>query len=575
MFSVLVQAADIRTYVDRTNISVGESVNLTVTVSGSDAKVDVTPIRDFKVASRGTSTSVRIVNSRMSREISHKYMLVPLREGRLVIPPLTVEADGKTFQTKAIVVQVSKQPPAIAGRSDLLARAKLSDNNPYEGQQIIYTFRLFTAVRLANAKLQKPDFSGFIAKEISDTKSYQKVVDGRQYTVSELSYVLVPLKPGEVVIKPSTFRCDLIKRRKRSGRSFFDSFLDDSFIGQAELEPKILTTEPLTVDVKPLPSSSGEVRFSGLVGRFEMQAKLEDAEINVGDSTTLTLTVAGTGNIMDAVQPQVAVPDAFKVYGDNPEEQITVNESGFSGKKVFRIALVAVKPGIYTIKPAKISYFDIPKEKYMILSTPSFSLTANPPTEKESVQAFSAPAGQDQLVFKKKKVEFTGRDILPLKEELAALESRKDMSLFLFIILLTAPPLLYLTVIMALKFFKESEAPGSIMAQRAEKALKQAPKIEASNEEFLACLYRALVSAIFASAGTRGESLTYAEAEEILLGCGHSDSISKQAAELLRKIESVRYGGLNQEAVIKGELLSETKQLVRSLLRKGKPFVKI
>ena len=112
------------------------------------------------------------------------------------------------------------------------------------------------------------------------------------------------------------------------------------------------------------------------------------------------------------------------------------------------------------------------------------------------------------------------------------------------------------------------------MAQRAEKALKKAPKIEASSEEFLACLYRALVSAIFASAGTRGESLTYAEAEEILLGCGHSDAISKQAAELLRKIESARYGGLNQEAVIKGELLSETQQLVRSLLRKGKNFVK-
>ena len=160
MFSVSVQAADFRAYVDRTNISVGEPVNLTVAVSGSDAKVDVSPIRDFKVASRGTSTSVRIVNSRMSREISYEYILMPLRKGRLVIPPLTVEADGQTYQTKAIVVQVSKQTPAVAGQSDLLVRAKLSENTPYEGQQIIYTFRLFTAVRLANAKFQKPDFSG-------------------------------------------------------------------------------------------------------------------------------------------------------------------------------------------------------------------------------------------------------------------------------------------------------------------------------------------------------------------------------------------------------------------------------
>jgi len=567
MFPVLVGAADIRAYVDRTHIRVGESFKLTVAVSGGDAEVDVASIRDFKVASRGTSTSVRIVNSRMSREISYNYVLVPLREGRLVIPPLKVVSGGKTFQTQAISVQVSKQQPAVAGHSDMFVRATISDKNPYEGQQIIYTFRLYTAVRLANAKFQQPEFSGFSAKEAGDTKSFQTVVNGREYTVSELSFVLLPLKSGQVVIKPGTLRCDVVHHRQRRSPSFFDSFLDDQFFGRAELEPKILVTEPFTVNVRMLPVFDGTVKFSGLVGRFKIHAELEDTVINVGDSTTLTLTISGSGNVMDAAQPEVLIPDAFKVYGDSPEAQITVNESGFTGKKVFRIVLVAVRPGIYTIKPVKISCFDVAAGKYITLSTRAFSLTANPSKEKESVQALTATADQGQPLFKKKKVEFTGRDILPLKEGLDALKSTKTMHLSFFIVLFAVPILLFLTVFAALRLLQKNEDPGSIMAQRARDALKEASKAETSSERFLACLYRALVSAIYARAGVKGESLTYAEAEEILVDSGHSGEIGKQAAELLKKIESARYGGLNQKADAKGDLLSETRQLVRSLLR--------
>ena len=567
MFPVWVRAANIQAVVDRTHAAMGESVNLTVTVSGGDAEVDVSAIRDFKVISRGTSTSVSIVNGSMSREVRYNYVLIPLREGRLVIPPLTVVSAGKSLQTRAIVVQVSRQPQARDKSSDLFVRAQVSEENPFEGQQIIYTFRLYTTVRLANAKFQKPDFSGFTSKEVGDTKSFQKVISGREYTVSELSYVLVPLKSGMVTIDPGRLSCDVVQRKQRRRRSLLDSFFDDPFFGQAELEPKRLSTEAFSINVRPLPAYNGDVKFSGLVGEFKIQAGLENAEIQVGESTTLAITVEGSGNIMDALPPEVTVPDAFKVYADNPEEHINVDGSGFSGKKVFRTALVAVKPGIYTIVPVQISYFDISKSAYQKLSTRPYTLTANPAAEKEKIEIFSAPAVQEQLKLKKKKVEFTGRDILPLKEDLDVLESHTSMNLSRFIIMLAVPFLFYLAGLAALKFSRKRDDPAGIMAQRAENALKKARKIEASREEFLANLYRALVAAILATAGTKGESLTYAEAEEILCRSGHSDATGGQAAELLKKIESARYGGLSLDAAFKSDLLHETNQLVRSLLR--------
>jgi hypothetical protein len=561
-FPVWVRAADIRAVVDRTHAAMGESVNLSVTVSGGDAEVDVSAIRDFKVIPRGTSTSVSIVNGSMSRQASYNYVLIPLREGRLVIPPLTVVSAGKSLQTRAIVVQVSRQPLAEDASSDLFVRAQISEENPFEGRQIIYTFRLYATVQLANAKFQKPDFSGFTSKKVGDTKSFRKVINGREYNVSELSYVLVPLKSGMVTIDPGKLGCDVVQRKQRNRRSLFDSFF-----GQAELEPKILATEAISINVRPLPAYNGDVKFSGLVGEFRIQAGLENTEIQVGESTTLAITVEGSGNIMDALPPEVIVPDAFKVYADNPEEHINVDGSGFSGKKVFRTALVAVKPGIYTIVPVQISYFDVSKSAYQTLSTRPYTLTAYPAAEKEKIEIFSAPAVQEQPRLKKKKVEFTGRDILPLKEDLDVLESHTSMNLSRFIIMLAAPFLLYLAGLAALKFSQKRDDPAGIMAQRAENALKKARKIEVSREEFLANLYRALVAAILANAGTKGESLTYAEAEEILCRSGHSDATGTQAAELLKKIESARYGGLSLDAAFKSDLLQETNQLVRSLLR--------
>ena len=213
------------------------------------------------------------------------------------------------------------------------------------------------------------------------------------------------------------------------------------------------------------------------------------------------------------------------------------------------------------------SYFDVSKQDYETVSTRPFSVTAKPSAEKERVEIFSAPAVQEQLRFKKKKVEFIGRDTLPLKEELDALKSYRPINLSGFIILLAAPGLLYAMVLVALKFTRKREDPAGVMALRAENSLKRARKIEVSREEFMACLYRALVAAIFATAGTKGESITYAEAEEILSRSGQSEEAGRQATELLKKIESARYGGLTLDGPFKSSLLSETKRIVRSLLR--------
>lgn len=564
VFSLPVKAAEVRAFVDRRSIAAGESLRLTVSVAGESGTVDVTPIKDFKVISRGTSTNVKIINGRVSRETAYTYTLIPLKEGRLRIPPLSVLSGGDTFKTLEIIINVSRDPQQDVDNKDVSVESSVSNSTPFEGQQIVYTFKFYHAVQIANAKFQQPDFSGFSAKEIDERKSYTGVFSGREYNVTELKFILIPLSAGRVIISPAVLSCDIVRRVKGKRDPFFDSFFNGPFFGRTQLDSKVLRTQAIEVDVKPLPEYQGQVKFSGLVGKFDISSTLESTELSVGDSTTLSITIEGTGNIMDVELPEVVFPETYKVYADNPEEDIHFGPSGYSGKKTFRFALVPTREGHLTFPPIQLRYFDVSEGQYQILSSPPLFVTVHPAEAKDTLEIFSAPAPDDKKSLKKK-VEFTGRDILPLKEELDALSSHNALGLIQFLLFLSTPVLCFLAAKAALALSGKNGDISSIMAQRAEKALKEAHSSAASKEAFLSCLYRALVSAIFSQAGVKGESLTYAEAQDILRTRGFPAETCARAAGLLERIDAAKFGGIQMDNDFTDNLFSETKEMIRSL----------
>ena len=559
---VSVHAAEIQAVVDRTQIGPGESLELTVSVKGGEGTVDISPIRDFKVMSGGTSTSVQIINGRMSREVNYTYTLIPLKEGRLVIPPLTVMTDKTTQKTAEIVVTVSPKTQEKTGREDVFAEGKVSNSSPYEGEPIVYTFKLFNAVQIANARFQKPEFSGFTAKEVEKSqKTYRTVMNGREYNVTDLTILLVPVGAGPKTIDPAILECDLV-RRQNTRRSPF-GMLDDPFFGQGRLERRVIRTEPLSVTVKPLPPFDGKGQFSGLVGAFQIQSEVDKTTLNVGESATLSVTVSGTGNIMDAAAPEIAIPDAFKSYKDAPQENIQPGMNGYTGEKVFRTALVPLKEGQYTLEPIALNFFDVSSGQYQTRLTAPVSITVHPSREKDKIEVYSSPASEAKPL--KKNVEFTGRDILPLKEDMNALETQKAMTTAWFWAFLLAPALLCLGVKVFLTLTTKKDDPSSLMAQRADQALKDACKPDVSAEVFLTCLSRSLISILLARAGVKGESLTYAEAETILKSGGFSEEAARSATRLLERIDSARFSGQEMDSRSRETLLSETRELVRKI----------
>ena len=201
--------------VDRNQATVGESIALQVTIDGGKGDVDLSGLTDFKTISRGSSSSFQMINGRTSRQLIHDYVLIPLKAGNLTIPAIPVTLDGKIHYTTPIGVTVSKEPTTDSGQRDVYVTAEVSDPAPWVGQQIIYTFRLFNAVQVADAKFQAPEFNGFNAEELEDRQSHRTVVNGREFIVTEVKFILVPVKKGSLEIQPAVLQVGLLQRNRR------------------------------------------------------------------------------------------------------------------------------------------------------------------------------------------------------------------------------------------------------------------------------------------------------------------------------------------------------------------------
>jgi hypothetical protein len=274
-------AATVRAVVDRNQATVGESINLQVTIEGGDGEADLSGLTDFKIVSRGSTSSFQMINGRTSRQLIYNYVLIPLKAGNLTIPAIPVTIDGKVYYATPIQVTVTRQPQADSGQRDVYVTAGVSDASPWIDQQVIYTFKLFNAVQVADAKFQAPEFNGFNAEEIEDRKSYRTVVNGREFIVTEVVYVLVPVKSGPLVIDPAVLQVGILQRSRRP-QPFAGM---DAFFGRPETTTRILQTDPITVTVRSLPPKGPATAFSGLVGHFDISAALDKADLKVGDST--------------------------------------------------------------------------------------------------------------------------------------------------------------------------------------------------------------------------------------------------------------------------------------------------
>ncbi|MDY6822995.1 MAG: BatD family protein [Thermodesulfobacteriota bacterium] len=547
--------------VNRTAMAPGETLTLTVVIKGTKGRVNVSGIRDFDVFSSRSSQNYTIINGKTSREVRYVYTLVPQKTGRLLIPPLPVDVDGKTLYTEMIAIQVRQDASdgTDSAEKDVFATIHVSDRSPYIGQQIVCRVALYNAVRIGNAELRDgPVFDGFDARKLDDSRSYAKIISDRRYDVTELVYILTPEKTGVFQVGEARIMCEVVTQVPRRSGFPFNSFFNDS-----RMVPRIIAAAPVKVTVQPLPEYTGTGDPSGLVGEFDISAAVDATVVDEGDSCNLTITVKGRGNIRDAAMPALNLPEAFKVYQDTPTENVKVTEDGITGSKQFAAALVALTPGEYTIGPFSLTCFDTEKARYVTRSTGSIKITVKPAPGRSHVNVHEGEPGRAKPAVRKKTVDYTGKDIFSIKSGLDALADRDPISPWAFAIMLAVPYGVLGLLIAGFRYRQKGEPISRQMARQSRQALQDAKKDSLHMADHL---YRAMIAAIYAKAAKQGVSLTRNEAAALLSESGCEVDFIESVCRRLDEIESVKYGGAVLDTEAAEDLLASARRIIRRLL---------
>ena len=125
----LAQAFEFKSFVDKTEVGLNETFVLALqfeSESSLPAQVsapELFSLKDFHFLNESSSqrSSVQIINGKMSKTntLLKTYRLQAKAVGFFKIPALTVQADGKTFQTQSVVIKVVKDRPSAPSQAPL------------------------------------------------------------------------------------------------------------------------------------------------------------------------------------------------------------------------------------------------------------------------------------------------------------------------------------------------------------------------------------------------------------------------------------------------------------------------
>lgn len=490
----------------------GEQFRLTYTLNSNGTDFNGPDFNGFAVLSgpnQSTNRSYQIVNGKVTQsyQLTFTYFLQALKEGEYEISPATITAAGKRHSSNPLTIKVIKgSPPASRGdgspgspattgqitEDDVFIRARVDERNPYQGEQVIITYKIYTTVPISQIDISKlSSFPGFWYKDLKDNneplKQYSEVINGREYVVADLRKIaLFPQRSGEITIEQMEMECMAQVQAQSSQRfrdPFFDSFFDDPFFNRSVRNvPLTLSSNSIKLDVKPLPASNRPVEFSGAVGKFHMSASIDRTEVKSNEAINLKVEISGQGNLELIDQPDFVFPPDFETYDPKVTDRINRSDNGISGMKSFEYLLIPRNAGEFSIKPATFVYFDPARDQFNTLSTPEFKISV----EKSEDE----PAGLSYSGVSQKDIQFIGKDIRHIRGYPFQL-NRIGAHFYgsnLFYILLVAPVVVFFIVLIIWRRHLKRRQDAGLMRNKratrvARKNLRMAHMYMKSSEE--------------------------------------------------------------------------------------------
>jgi hypothetical protein len=428
--------------VDRTSLTTDETLLLTVSVdtaSGNPSPPVLSALDGFDVLGSSSGTQITIVNGDMRMQASYQYQLRPTRAGELVIGPITVEVNGQTYQTAPATISVAQgtgqpqpaqptmpqfpslpgmpnipgmpsipgmppsapsQPSAPAGSipppeqlngQEFYAEATVDNPSPYQGEQVIYTFRFYQGTNLLDQPVyQPPTFTGFWHESQPEQTTYTTEASGRSYYVTEIQTALFPTVSGKLTIVPARLE------------------IPGGFFSQGQR----FETQPLTLSVQTLPPNA-PASFRGAVGQFTIQSSADTAESKVNDAVTLNVTVEGQGNLETLGELEWNVGAEWRAFDSQSASESQFANGRLTSRRTYEQVLLPTAVGDLTLPVVEFSYFDPATGQYETIQTEP--ITVRVQADGNAPVAAAPPSTQSPAVVPVNAVALDTAALRPLK----------------------------------------------------------------------------------------------------------------------------------------------------------------
>ncbi len=396
--------------VDRATIGQDESVALkfrivTDGMGGSEEPEFQAP--DFDLVNQYSSVFVESYyeNGRFGARNNRQFtkVLRPNRAGELTISGIQLKVGGRTLSHPPIRVVVTAggrgtpPPPGYGGSGvglrgaakrprgatiPFFIRAEVDHARVVKGQQIVVSYYLYQRARAHNIQVDKyPVLDGFLREDLELPILGQRLTDRESVVLDGVAYERVllaryaayPLKEGKLSIDSMAIKGNYFA--PPGGIADSQDPIEDALQNfMQQLQPRVWShrSDPVPIEVQPLPLDGRPASFAGGVGDFEITATVDKATVAVNEPVTLVLKIEGRGNTAAIGQPPVKWPSDLEVF--ETKSRVSGSPGGVSAK-IFEILLIPRRGGRFTLPEQELAYYSPQEGAYRTKKAPALDIT--------------------------------------------------------------------------------------------------------------------------------------------------------------------------------------------------------
>ena len=349
----------------------GHPVIFRVTITASQQPLEppeAPAVQGLDVMFAGGNVTTAILNGAPVMTSTFNYSVVGQRTGKFTMPAFEVAVAGKRVRVPPAVLTVVAPDAGDAPYQPVRAELELPQRDFFVGESIgarLLVIETPDESPLGVSHLAKTNGAAVFRHSLRTTRE-QFTIGGKQFEGLVMPVRITPILEGEVELG-----CELMVYVQKSDMA-----------GQRGLArtQSTIDAKPARIRVLALPRIGRLPGFTGAIGKFTVaQPRLSAAEIEAGEPVTLTIAMAGEGNLEGVAAPEMESAGGWQVYKPTSEFQPDPEDHNTArGAKTFTYTLIPGRAGLKATPAMPFCYFDPERRAFVDITVPPLPISVKP-----------------------------------------------------------------------------------------------------------------------------------------------------------------------------------------------------